>query len=273
MPYSHVDQHAHDIAFAVFRVASLVRHPKLKNELEVAAIDLVARLDAVYEGVIEGNPATHKAFRHTDRLRWLIQLTESVGEMKPINSAVLQREIKNLQSAIADLIGKSEIELGTKEFSALGVSKGFIAGTKEEPKKVEKAALEKTEVAQKVIMLMPAKTETKQKEVATKKENAPKISEKKPKIEIKPSPAQKKVPKLTETEMTGSRQGAVLEAIRQLPTGCRMRDLVTMFPGVSERTLRNDLQMLVKQGSVERFGSQGPYSYFRAVTHSQVFAL
>lgn len=279
MPYSQVDQHAHDIAYAVFRVASLVRHPKLKSELENAAIDLIARVDLFSEGAGGRGIESHTAIRRSERLRWLVQLTESVGEMKPINSAVLQREIRNFQSAIADLIGKVEIELGAKEFTALGAPKAALeAEKKNEPKAVEPAAPVRTEVKtekteEKVIMLMPAKTENVQKETV-KKQVVTKAPEKKEKTQ-NTIPAPKKAVSLsTGSEMSGAiRQGAVMDAIRQMPGGCRMRDLVTMFPNVSERTLRNDLQALVKQGSVERFGSQGPYSYFRAVTHGEVFAL
>lgn len=74
-------------------------------------------------------------------------------------------------------------------------------------------------------------------------------------------------------ESPDERQGAILQVVRSLPNGCRMRDLANMFPAVSERTLRNDLQTLVNQRTIERFGSQGPFSYFRAVTKHEVLSL
>ncbi len=72
------------------------------------------------------------------------------------------------------------------------------------------------------------------------------------------------------------RQSAILNFIRQLPNGCRMKDLIRGFSGVSERTLRNDLQILISERAIERIGSQGPNSYFRAlsqVTQGGVVAL
>ncbi len=70
-----------------------------------------------------------------------------------------------------------------------------------------------------------------------------------------------------------NRQSAIIEFIRQLPDGCRMRDLAARFPDVSERTLRNDLQNLTAEGLIERAGSQGPFSSFRAVTKKEIIAL
>jgi len=70
-----------------------------------------------------------------------------------------------------------------------------------------------------------------------------------------------------------NRQSAILEFMRQLPDGCRMRDLTARFPDVSERTLRNDLQTLVSEGLTERVGPQGPFGSFRAVTKKEIIAL
>jgi hypothetical protein len=42
-----------------------------------------------------------------------------------------------------------------------------------------------------------------------------------------------------------------------------MRDIIAAFPGVSERTIRYDLQKLCEQGIIERIGSGGPASYYR----------
>lgn len=76
------------------------------------------------------------------------------------------------------------------------------------------------------------------------------------------------------------RQSAILDFIRQstsgldgVPNVCRMRDLTAKFPSVSERTLRNDLQVLVTGGFIERVGIQGPTSSFRPVTKKEIIAL
>lgn len=167
-----VAEKAHDISFAVFRVATLVRHLKLKSELEGAAVLLVSRLG-------KREPLS--------RLERLVSLGEATGYIRPVNAYVLLRELGTLRVAIADYeAGKEEVDL--------------------------------EEVFEK------------QEEPVFKRKN---------------------------------RHSAILDFIRQLPNGCRMRELVQQFPQVSERTLRNDLQSLVSQSLVERVGIQGPNSYFR----------
>lgn len=186
-------QRAHDIAFAVFRVAALIKHPKLKSELESAAVLLVSKNNS----------------QAVDKLGNLVRLAEVVGEIKPINSEVLQRELKGFNLAIAELIGNAE-EINLEEtFPNKDVKENKVEG------------------------------------VSINKEN----------------------------KQFGNRQSAILEFIRQLPNGCRMRDLVIKFPQVSERTLRNDLQSLTDQSLIERVGSQGPFSFFRAVTKKELIAL
>jgi hypothetical protein len=70
------------------------------------------------------------------------------------------------------------------------------------------------------------------------------------------------------------RQSAIFERIRQcgnLPdgkAGCRLKEMQELLPEVSERTLRYDLQDLVGRGLIERVGSGGPATYYRAKTEN-----
>lgn len=58
------------------------------------------------------------------------------------------------------------------------------------------------------------------------------------------------------------RQGRIVAAIRQNPNA-RMRDLLAALPGVSERTIRYDLERLVSSGTIEREGVGGPATWYR----------
>lgn len=58
------------------------------------------------------------------------------------------------------------------------------------------------------------------------------------------------------------RQARIVAAIRQNPDA-RMRDLLTSLPGVSERTIRYDLERLVASGAIEREGIGGPATRYR----------
>ncbi len=59
------------------------------------------------------------------------------------------------------------------------------------------------------------------------------------------------------------RQSAILEKIRQ-SGNCRLKEIQGTLPGASERTVRYDLQNLLEQGLVERIGSGGPATFYRA---------
>lgn len=178
---------AHDISFAVFRVARVVKNMRLKTALEDAAVDLVANLS---ETVV-------------DKLLTLIKLTASINEIKSLNAEVLEREL-NILSGMLINTAISANRIGNEKEPDLAES--FT--------RIRQACLRSQEKSNGNIAL---------------------------------------------------RQSAVLVFIRELPNGCRMRDLLTKFPEVSERTLRNDLQILTAEDKIERFGTvQGPFSYFRA---------
>ncbi|MFH1188370.1 MAG: hypothetical protein V1652_00815 [bacterium] len=261
MPYVYIHQHAHDIAFAVFRVAALVRHPKLKGELEDAAVDLIAKMDIYI--VHEGNECKgNKHFYYHERLKWLVRLSESVGEMKSINAAVLCREIDNLEAAIVEAVNtlnnieEDDIDLDNEEFASLEtISEERLI---ESPRDTEEF-ISSVDTAQEINIggIEMEQQEEKEERVMIAEKEGNHSEKKNVQVTLQPE----------------ERQEKVMKTIRQMPNGCRMRDLMIIFPKVSERTLRNDLQTLVKQGAIERFGSQGPYSYFRVVTKSEVFAL
>lgn len=53
--------------------------------------------------------------------------------------------------------------------------------------------------------------------------------------------------------------------VLQRRTLCHIKDLVNALPGVSERTVRYDVQRLVDKNIIERVGTGGPNSFFRIV--------
>src|SRR3989344_6199046 len=97
-----LSQKAHDISFAVFRVATLIRNRKLRTELEDAAVELVARYEEV------ANPALSHSATVIDILERLIYLAESIKEMKEVNATVLRRELDGFQSAIIRQLAKTK---------------------------------------------------------------------------------------------------------------------------------------------------------------------
>jgi len=73
----------------------------------------------------------------------------------------------------------------------------------------------------------------------------------------------------TPSPSTRERQVKIIDVIRQQTSKseiavCRLKDLQSAFPDVSERTLRYDLQKLMDEGKVERLGG-GPTSAYRLI--------
>jgi hypothetical protein len=58
------------------------------------------------------------------------------------------------------------------------------------------------------------------------------------------------------------RQTAILNIIR-LNGNCRLKDIQEGMQGVSERTIRYDIQKLLDAGAIERVGGGGPFSFYR----------
>lgn len=89
-----------------------------------------------------------------------------------------------------------------------------------------------------------------------------------PAIQQQPAPAAAPVPlsrvtiTATSAPSAADRQARIVAAIRQNPTA-RMRDLLAALPGVSERTIRYDLERLVSSGTIEREGIGGPATWYR----------
>ncbi len=61
---------------------------------------------------------------------------------------------------------------------------------------------------------------------------------------------------------TAIRQTSIIDKIRQMDKPAQLKDLITLFPNISERTLRYDLTRACAEGRLERVGS-GPASFYR----------
>jgi len=60
------------------------------------------------------------------------------------------------------------------------------------------------------------------------------------------------------------RQSAIYEKVKGFKgKSVQLKDITMLFPGVSERTLRYDLQRLCAEGRIERVGQGGPATFYR----------
>lgn len=50
---------------------------------------------------------------------------------------------------------------------------------------------------------------------------------------------------------------------------CFLRDLLSCFPDYSERTIRYDLEALIRDRRIEKIGSSGPGTFYRVIRHAE----
>lgn len=194
----HVLNHAHDIAFAVFRVAGLAKNLKLKISLEDAAVNLISDLN---------RPTV-------DKLALFIKLAVSVGEMKPANADILKRELCKLNEEIYRLMIGEREDINLEKFFS-ETSKTITFGNESGNESGNNAATGKVGKTGNQVM---------------------------------------------------DRQASMVEFMHNFPDDCRMKNILAAFPKVSERTLRNDIQNLISEGTVERMGNSGPNTSFKLIS-------
>ena len=227
MSLTPISQKVHDFSFAVFRVAALVRNKELRKELEHSAIDLVSKYEEVFNRQSE-----FYIPNVVDKLERIVMLSESIGEIKPINAGVLKRELNNLQTAITfhlngstgneedvdirGMFSPSEILMKESQLSSNTINQASNSNTSNNP-------------------------------------NISNISNNSDKSIVSNEP-----------NGISIRQTAIMRSIRETQF-CRLRNILEAMPNVSERTIRNDIQDLIERGMARRIGGGGPSSYFETM--------
>jgi hypothetical protein len=180
-------------------------------------------------------------------IRQFVIFGSSVGLISESNAEAIRNEIAGLNEMIVGLSGNADLSGKIRQLPDLDVAGLFTKSEKD----FKKAAKHST----KDIKVDPATPAISAEPV----EHAPKDDN--PQLVTSPEPnegVEDGEPPLAPSPM---RQKQIVERIRQMGD-CRMKDLQDYFPGVSERTLRYDLQELIGEGTVERHGF-GPSVFYR----------
>ena len=191
--------------------------------------DLKARLEKAGLGLLEASSLNDNSYlgRSLSLLEALVVFSQGIGEIGYPQSQVLLREIGNLNSAIRQN-NAAIADLNLEEFFQTPITSNYNI----KPKVTETAITENKLINNEIT----SNTETEQQEIST-------VVEK-------------------DKENAAMRQSAIMEMMRQVQN-CRIKDLIAAFPGVSERTLRYDLQKLCEEGTIERLGTGGPGTYYQ----------
>ena len=214
-----IEKRGYEIVYSLFRISANLNRQPLGGYLENHALSLFD--SAVYLN-------KESAIAESKIIEYYLRLGGDLGLIHSENAEVLIREIAGLNSAIAEL----------------GVRRNKL-----EPLKLPIAEFGNVEIKMTSdIQKKEVSSETVNKEIEA-------ISN----IEEDILPIEMPEEKTGSPESANSlvRQSAILDKIRQFKN-CRTKELQELFPDISTRTLRYDLEKLMEKGLVERLGQSGP---------------
>ncbi len=269
----HSEKKAYEIAYALFRIAGIVRNERIAEYLESGALK---HLRAII--LMDLNLAKESG----KELEFYLRIGQDLNFIHPDNAQAVISEIRALNEHIAEISGKERLpELAKFSFSGREIpSTNKEGGTLQDIKisldninKQIEILSEEGQVAEEVSAesFQPITEDISMRQSNYKE---PVKEEKKFGLKIeRQSPVVVATEAVTEEDpkvniFNGeTRQMAIYELIRQFGkesgNGCRMRDLQEGFSGVSERTIRYDLEKLIEMGLIERAGQSGPSTYYR----------
>jgi hypothetical protein len=240
--FSAIDRKAYEIAYALCRISEKTGEP-LGGIVSRKGLELLS-------AVVENDMA--KAGRLLGAVGYFLKLGSGIGNVSQINADTLLSQL----GILSEMILNTDASISLHNTPTIEVDLSGIFS--EEPKKpspspslvsVEKLP-EKEIVKHKVPVAgypaMPAKkigfVETQEKSVPSQIDNDNDESSFAPLIS------------------SDTRQSEILDLVRQ-SGNCRMKDLQDMFPRCSERTLRYDIETLIKRQLIERIGAGSATSY------------
>jgi hypothetical protein len=220
---SNFTKKAHEICYAIFRLGDGIKNTDLRTRLEKASLDL---LEA---GSLNNNSSLSRSL---SLLEILVIFSQGIGEISYPQAQVLLKEIGNFNTAIRQ---------SNSAIADLNLEELFPTNLPSQDNIVKPKPA------------MPMIIENKAKEALIEKTAFPLHIH----TETEPTETNEK-----DKENAAMRQSAIVDIMRQVQN-CRIKDLVAAFPGVSERTLRYDLQKLCEEGIIERVGPGGPGTYYQ----------
>lgn len=244
MSQDFIKEKAREVSYALIRVAFYVKRPELRSRFENLAFDLSDGSAKV--SVENNNQAILSVLSTISSLDVLVRLAHSIYEIEPVNATIIVRELDNLNTAIRQF-GKIDEKMSDMEslFTVMPVT---------------------DQVTSTVSFGNDLAKNSENNDSSLDAYRAP-ISEQVSLDQLSNlSPALLKSSRENQSANIAVRQSAILEKIKSgNGSGARLKDLLAVFPDVSERTIRYDLQKLCDGGVIERLGNGGPATYYRAV--------
>ncbi|MCL5017579.1 MAG: DeoR family transcriptional regulator [Patescibacteria group bacterium] len=236
-------QRAREIAYALTRISFYIKRSDLRDRLERLSFEFLENV-AVSSEDASDKQSLLKVFKNIAALDVLVRIGHSLYEIEPVNANILIREIDSFNSAIRQF-GNSAIE---NPFA--GELPNLETIFSMPPAVIEDQVVSGRRAASEMANI------DKEKEIVERAYSSASSNV----ADEEDIPAIRQSGNLAIQQVDSSisiRQGLITDKIRQLGRA-NLKDLVARFPGVSERTLRYDIQKLCDQGLVEKVGNGGP---------------
>ncbi|MBI4193045.1 MAG: hypothetical protein HY536_00265, partial [Candidatus Colwellbacteria bacterium] len=237
---------AENIAVAAFKVAAFIRLPRLRSEIENAAIDLLAAFsDEV-----------------ADKLRSLIRFGQEVGQIYQLNGEVLVREIENLKSErkISATFEKSLPQSSVTLEQDLDLE-SFFGRRSSLPKQAAKQVKSRRGDWQR----SRQKIERMSGDQGARRDVPDGTIQGETLLGGEGGSGTLSGDAAIDEKELRLRQVEEISAYMVDRGICRYRELEEAFPNVSERTLSRVLKNLIRGGKFERIGPPGPRSFYRPI--------
>lgn len=225
-----VSKKAYEICYALFRVASQVKHPNFADRLEGQGLDLLE------SAVNNDYRAVSVAVRAVE---YLLRIGADVNIVNQSNAQVIIYELGQFDSAIAELDKPAEV---------LPVNLDNIFS--QLPVLAENPRMSRSVINNEGKIEGTAQNQS---------QNEPKPFDAKEQNNGNGNGNNNHGNGIVKAAM---RKSTILEIIRQ-NGNCHLKEIQDTLPNVSERTVRYDIQNLIEQGLVERLGNGGPATYYR----------
>jgi len=227
-----IKQKAREISYALIRVCFYIKRQDLKSLLEKSSFELLEKCARFSADNTKSNFDEAEAV--VSVLDGLVRLGHSIYEIEPVNATILVRELDGLNSAIRQF-GNPSLERESLDLESMFSKVPAIIH--EEPSRDKQSSgnvMDSINVAD-----FDTEQVSQDEQVATSAVSINNVS-----------------------LNAAMRQSAIINRIKESSTR-RLKELMSGFPGVSERTLRYDLQRLCSQRVIERVGNGGPASYYK----------
>lgn len=235
-----------DIAIAMFKVASIIKHSSLKAAIENQAISLTTSPNADTISCAEN----------------LIILGRETGDIKSINASVLLKGLQKLNEELSSLPITAEVDISSM-FTELDLSPSIPVATSRiwtgsntnsrtigDNEDNKRYGQDKWNRPSSAMPETAGNNDSAGVPVNTRPDNKTSL--------IKPT----RPNGVKKTVFNADKVYQYIKTRKEI----KLKELKTEFSEVSGRTVRRITENLMKEGKIERIGNPGPTSYYRLIT-------